>query len=353
MSVEGSLGDLGICEILQILSLSKKSGTLYLESGDRKGSVIFQQGQIVRATSNCFPQELGQLLKHRQLITEQQLNQALERQKQLKQHRPLGELLCCLYQIPASVIESVIAQQIEKVVLSFVSLQVGTFRFVIDEISSYGTAKLNPLDLMLEKGISPRRLALKGQKAMEQESFDDTSLDRELAEIDKQHSHKGFDLLRGMLAELDHPEFNGGVVLLILRYASEIMNRAVIFDLRGHRVVGIGQFGLQGRGNASADDLVRRLNFSIDAGSVFATVLKTRAPYYGKVGATDAERKMLDILGNKAGTIVLAPLLNGGRVVAMLYGEMISNDVAASKVDAFNVFLAQAGLAIEQALQGN
>ncbi len=353
MSVEGYLEDLGVCEILQILSLSKKSGTLHLQSGDSEGAVTFQRGQIVRAVSNRFPQELGQLLKHCRMVTAQQLDEALAYQQKLEAHRPLGEILTALYQIPAAAIEQAIAQQIEKVILSFVTLRVGTFYFAIEDTVTYGTASLNPLDLMLEKGMSPRRLALKGQKNLEQEAYDEASLDRELAEIDQRHSSKGLDLLRGMLAELEHPEFSGGVVLLILRYASEIMNHAVIFDLRGDNLIGIGQFGLQGQHGLSADDLVRRMNIPVRQGSVFSEVLRTKEPFCGELGDTDSEHMLCELLGATAGNSYLAPLLNGGRVVAMLYGALATGGVAGAKVDAFNVFLAQAGLAIEQALQGN
>ncbi len=353
MTVEGYLEDLGVCEILQVLSLSKKSGTLHLLSGDRNGSIIFLQGQIVRATSNLLPQELGQLLKHHKLVTEQQLEQALAYQGQLKQHRPLGDILSGLFQIPAAAIEQVIARQIEKVILSFVPLRTGTFRFSLEDPIVYGTASLNPLDLMLEKGMSPRRLALKGQKKLEQKTFDEASLDRELAEIDERHSSKGLDLLRGMLAELEHPEFSGGVVLLILRYASEIMNHAVVFDLREDHLVGIGQFGLEGNGGLNADDLVRRMKLSVTPDSVFSQVIRTKEPYYGASGTSCAEIELLNLLGDSSAKVYLAPLLNSGQVVAMLYGELITDGVATAKVDAFNVFLAQAGLAIEQALQGN
>ena len=353
MSVEGYLEDLGVCEILQILSLSKKSGTLYLVSGDQDGSISFKEGQIVRATSNVFPQELGQLLRHCQLVTAQQLEQALVHQKQLKKHLPLGEILCRLFQIPTAAIEEAIARQIEKVILSFVALRAGTFRFSLEDTVIYGTASLNPLDLMLEKGMSPRRLALKGQRGLEQKAFDDASIDQELAEIDRRHSSKGLDLLCGMLAELEHPEFSGGVVLLILRYASEIMNHAVIFDLRGDCIVGIGQFGIHRRGEENADDLVRRMKLCLTPDSVFSEVLKTKEPYRGPGGTSSAETELRHLLGETSGSVYLAPLLNNGQVVAMLYGELITGGVAAAKVDAFNVFLAQAGLAIEQALQGN
>jgi len=352
MSVDGYLDDLGICDILQLLSLSKKTGTLYLESGSCRGCVSFQRGQVIRATSSDIPQELGQLLKGFRLITEEQLEEALLYQQRLEQYRPLGEVVSSLYKIPVASIEQVVAKQIEQVILSFVSWTEGRFSFAIEETASYGSAKLNPLDLMLERGLSPRRLALKGQKTISHADFDEASLDRELAEIDEQHSHKGLDLLRGMLAELEHPDLGGGVILLILRYASEIMNRAVIFDVRGDFVVGIGQFGVRGRNGQSADEMVRHMKLKVETGSVFGRVLKTRTPYLGGLGETAAENDLERILGGCPPQIFLGPLLSEGRVVAMLYGEPATEGVASAKLDAFKVFLGQAGLAIEQVLRG-
>jgi len=54
----------------------------------------------------------------------------------------------------------------------------------------------------------------------------------------------GLHLLKGMLEELHNPALGGGIILLALRFASEVMNRAVIFSVKEHNVVGIGQFGV-------------------------------------------------------------------------------------------------------------
>ena len=62
MALEGYLEDLGICDILQILSLSKKSGTLILKGPQGEGLVCFVDGQVVRASSSFFPENIGQLL---------------------------------------------------------------------------------------------------------------------------------------------------------------------------------------------------------------------------------------------------------------------------------------------------
>lgn len=52
MSLEGRLRELGLAEVLQLLSLSRKSGTLHLEAAlqGRTAAVQFQQGSVVNAS---------------------------------------------------------------------------------------------------------------------------------------------------------------------------------------------------------------------------------------------------------------------------------------------------------------
>ena len=59
----------------------------------------------------------------------------------------------------------------------------------------------------------------------------------------------GISLLRGMLEELHDPALGGGVILLLLRFASEFVGRAVIFLVKERHIVGIGQFGINSQGN--------------------------------------------------------------------------------------------------------
>jgi len=45
MGLVGSLEDLGLGDILQIVSLARKSGVLNLSSGEVKGKIIFKDGK--------------------------------------------------------------------------------------------------------------------------------------------------------------------------------------------------------------------------------------------------------------------------------------------------------------------
>lgn len=352
MSLEGYIEDLGVCDILQILSLSKKSGTLELRSRREEGMISFSEGHVVRATSSRFPEGLGQLLCREDIVTAEQVDRALDYQQQLKQHKPLGRILVDLFRIPSTTIEKIVEKQIERIVFSFFSWQEGSFLFRLEKIQQFGSAIVNPLDFMLERGLSPQRLAIKGQKVCSEgeAEVDDALIDREILAVQTRQQQQGIDLLRGMLAELEHPEFCGGIILLILRYASEIMERAIIFDVRDSDLVGLGQFGLEA-GGGSADELIRKMKLKIEQGSVFEQVLKKKNAVTGRLGSTPSEQVLKNIL-DRADSCFVAPLINDGDVVALLYGDRLLTGRAPRSCEAFEVFLSQAGLALEQALQG-
>ena len=139
---------------------------------------------------------------------------------------------------------------------------------------------------MLETGLSPQRLALKGQRFMEHSSVDEDSLELELAEINKRQAQQGHHLLRGMLPNCSTRKWAAGIILLILRYASEIMQRAVIFDVRGANLVGLGQFGVDEHNNR-ADEIVRKMRLQVEPGSLFARVM--------------VEKRRFEVLWGRAG----------------------------------------------------
>ena len=60
MSLVGNLEDLGLGEILQIVSLSRRSGVLSLESRGRQARVYFRNGKVIRAVSSSYQRNLGQ-----------------------------------------------------------------------------------------------------------------------------------------------------------------------------------------------------------------------------------------------------------------------------------------------------
>ncbi|MFZ2950702.1 MAG: DUF4388 domain-containing protein, partial [Desulfuromonadaceae bacterium] len=77
MSMVGTLEELGLGEILQIVSLSRKTGVLFLSSMGKDGSVFFRHGKVIRAVSSTYQQSLGEVLIHKGVIDLALLRKAL------------------------------------------------------------------------------------------------------------------------------------------------------------------------------------------------------------------------------------------------------------------------------------
>ena len=351
MSLEGSLEDLAICDILQIISLSKKSGTLRLSNKADEGAINFLEGQVSRAVSSRFPANLGVLLCRKQFATKQQIEDALARQKAEEYHRPIGAILAEMLEIPKDMIEFEVRQQIEAIVLDFFDWPSGTFEFQLEEPIRYGRARLNPLDFMLEQRIAPQWFVEKEQhksldlQSTTAEESHDTDVDLE-KHVGEQH----LDRLRGMLVELETQSLNGGIILMILRYASEFLTRAIIFDVRGHQLVGIGQFGLDNLAD-SADETVRKMRFKAMPESLFGQALQQQSTLCGSLGELSDERLVGETLGDLADESFVGSLVSDGKVVALLYADNYPQRGPIQCAHAFEVFLAQAGATMEQMLQ--
>ncbi len=350
MGLEGYLEDLGIADILQIVSLSKKSGELTLANQAEQGSITFLAGQVVGATSSRFPEPLGQLLVAKGVANQPQVNAALLSQKQ--RYRPLGVILAVEQGVAHAAVEAVVGQQIESIVGSFFQWQDGRFHFQLQETQAVGSASLNPLDFMLEKGIAPQWLVVKGQELTACPEFAAGQLNPDLQPLENKLDAQELTRLRGMLVELENPLLSGGVILLILRYASEMLRRAIIFDVRGRQLVGIGQFGLQSE-TESADQLVRKLRLTTVRDSIFGRVLQQQAALTGRFSGYADEQVLSALLGTVGSEVFVAPLVSDGKVVALLYGDNYPDAGPLDSACAFEVFLAKAGQAMEQMLQQN
>ena len=156
--------------------------------------------------------------------------------------------------------------------------------------------------------------------------------------------------MRGMLAELGNPSMSGGIILLILRYASEILRRAIIFDVRGRQLVGLGQFGLDSP-SGSTDEIVRKMQLKAESDSLFGQVLQQQAAIRGVLGNLPDERFVCEALGGQAEEVFIGPLVSDGKVVAILYGDNYPHKGPIKSANAFEIFLAQAGVEMEQMLQ--
>ncbi len=553
MSLVGNLEDLGLGDILQIVSLSRKSGVLSLQNGSREGKIIFLNGQVIRATSTDFRENLGDLLLRQRLVDVDTLKKALFIQRNSAAPPPrIGRILSERLGIPGNVIEEVVKDQVQKIIYSFFGWAEGTFSFELGESGDPAATHLNPLQFMLEQGLNPQWLAMEGSRIVDEKRHRGESLleqgDEPLIEIDQllageeplleetapdiepaavpgdpfkqitvllidddpatreklgqvlqtrgftvrlfenardflkdaQESVKktaiilvidvimpradgsgifggldlleqvrrelptvpllavsdhpdpeverrvrqlgvpavvtkpgrseireergrkilemfgdavaelkaetgkqerppdvslfnlgaelmeelgvprtsvaslqkspGLHLLRGMLQELSNPSLGGGIILLVLRFASEFMNRAVIFLVKEKVIVGLGQFGIE-LADGAADARVRRMKIPAEEPSLFNFVLQGMAPVKSPMGSGRWDHYLKEQLGGEEPEeIFLGPVLSEGKIVALLYGDNLPEKRSIGDTEALEIFLSQAGLAMEKAL---
>jgi CheY-like chemotaxis protein len=560
MSLVGNLEDLGLGDILQIVSLSRKSGVLLLQSLTREGKIIFQNGMVTRATSTAIRENVGDLLVKRGLTDVETIKQALLTQQGAAEPLRIGDILARDFAVDKSAIETIVKEQVEKIVYSFFTWSEGTFNFELGEPSEMGATSLNPLQFLLDQGLNPQWLAMEGSRILDEVrhrggSFeeladegpvlvdveallgsafdapnasttaalaaippkpvhsvgsvllvDDDDVTRtaltqvlehrgfrvescahgtefveivaataklerpplllvdlfmprmdgsgilgglELVELVRErypalhllvlsdHPHDdaeqrllklgippiiakpkknelrgndnaetltvlgdtlaaaihgllqdatpvaaagpktinfgadllremgesgpevrpgkgpespGLYLLRGMLQELNNPSLGGGIILLVLRFASELMNRAVIFLVKEQEIVGLGQFGIESTGEL-ADVRVRRMKITRGEDSVFEPVMHDLSARKVRLGSSRWDRYLIDELGGgEPREVFIGPILSEGKVVALIYGDNLPDKAPIGDTESLEIFLSQAGLAMEKAL---
>jgi len=412
MSLVGNLEDLGLGDILQIVSLSRKSGELILRGPNREGKIVFKNGQVNRALSTDFRENIGDLLVRRGIVGIDVIKDAAELQRTVCPNQRLGAILTEKHGVSKEIIDSLVKEQIEKIVYSFFTWNEGTFVFDLGDSDEAAATSFDPLQFMLDQGLNPQWLAMEGSRILDERRHRGEALDvvgdepiidvasffapsadsppakespplstfvdsraslradepgtfnlgvelrLELGEDnpdeprgDKGPETPGLHLLRGMLQELNNPALGGGIILLVLRFASELMNRAVIFLVKEDEIVGLGQFGMEAAKGISADERVRRMRVPRNAGSVFEQVLQSWSPLKTVTGSGQWDRYLVEELGNGVATeIFLGPLISEGKVVAILYGDNAPQKKMIGDTESLEIFLSQAGLAMEKAL---
>lgn len=553
MNLVGNLEDLGLAEIMQIVSLSRKSGILTLTSIRGEGKIVFSQGEVVLATSPDYRETIAELLVQNGACDQATLERALSLQEREGSRERIGTILASRFSTPAETIEKVIREQIERVVGSLFRWTVGTFDFELHEhVDMVDTLETEEMQFMLEKGISSQYLAIDGLRRLDEERHGgadtetDITLPTETAPVnkspeplpifhaeelspsaepspepDKRHvillvddhgatreilaasleecgyevypfaggadsplmrlaslqregvrplllidlimpkmdgtgfmggieilelirsnfpevpvlamadinnaeaeqelrrmghplimkpdeeeivdpesvndfmvalltglnrirsggeapetcenvnlgdvlrrelgeapaytlpqvvQSTGIALLRGMLEELNDPALEGGITLLVLRFAAEFMNRGVIFVVKRDKIEGLGQFGISSK-SGSADSIVRRMKIPKSEDSLFARVLESRISLKASPDDGEWTGYVLENLGGEApAEIFLGPIVSEEKVVAMLYGDNLPEKKPIGDTDSLEIFLSQAGVAMEKAI---
>jgi len=373
MSLVGRLEDLALPDIFQIISLSKKTGTLIVRSRKGTGMVVFLNGQVIQAASDSIRDSLGNILVSQGMLDESALSKALALQKK-EQDKPLGMILMEQGAVPGQTLESVIRKQIEEIIYDLLAWEEGFFNFELGEVAPKDKIEIDTQEFLLKSGISAEYLLMEGTRILDEKrkgmprpsrapsgspappspALPHTSYEPAREEfktrIDKEEPRREMSALKSMFDELRFPTATAEVTLLILRYASEVVNRAILFMVKKDEVRGLGQFGIELQ-SRSADQVVRAIKIPLNQPSLFLNVIESRSSYVGPLEATTTNNYLATELGGAMPDQVMAiPLIVDGKVALVVYGDNLPERRPIRGLDTLEIFMSQAGMALEKAL---
>ena len=152
MSFAGNLKTVGFGDVLQLISTGRRTGALVLKRPHRGKKIYFRTGDIIAAASEPPTDEerLGQLLLRKGMISVEELEKALKRQKSTG--RRLGQILVELGTMSKEDITSALRLQVEEVVYGVFGWNDGDFHFDEGEKpeASQILVELNTLSVMME-----------------------------------------------------------------------------------------------------------------------------------------------------------------------------------------------------------
>ena len=92
MAIYGNLEEAGLPDVLQLLSLGRKSGCLSVEDGEMHGEIYLSGGKVTFASVSGRTERFGEMLVKNGLITRDQLQTAVDTQARGPK-RQLGHIL--------------------------------------------------------------------------------------------------------------------------------------------------------------------------------------------------------------------------------------------------------------------
>ena len=161
MAIKGSLKEASLPDVLQLLTMGKKTGCLAVTHRSNFGYIYFDKGRICFASIVNRRDRLGDVLLKSGLISQEQLEFAIQQQSKQRDKR-LGDILVAQDIISREALHSQIRMQIEEAVYFLFTWSQGTFNFEAD-------VKPEEQDFLVS--INPETLLLEGARRVDEWSL--------------------------------------------------------------------------------------------------------------------------------------------------------------------------------------
>lgn len=346
----GKLEEGTLAGLLQMLSMKRRSGKLTLATRDAHGLVLLQDGNIIYAASNSAREAFGNILIRHGLIDDGTLMKALEQQHVSGQEKRLGTILVEIGAISQEDLENVLREQTVGIVRELLGWHEGFFTFEPLTIAGREFG-VDAKDLVMDEGLDAELLShssaketapVRGPARMETPQGSAIAVQGEAVPA------ASLTTLKEVMAELRAPTFGGEITVWLLRHASGIVKRCVLFSYSRDWIRGMGQVGLDPEGGGGAEE-ISNVRIPADEPSVFTRVVETRESYKGELPRGPwNEYLAIQLGGLSPPELLVVPMIVNGNVVALLYGDNLPAGKPIGPIDALELMMLEAGLAMEK-----
>ncbi|MCX6826359.1 MAG: DUF4388 domain-containing protein [candidate division Zixibacteria bacterium] len=148
--LQGKIGRFTLPEIFQLIANSQKTGTLGIQKDDDIVMIYFKKGKIIYGYGPRKTYHLGELLREKEEITLDQLNDAVNTQAKTQSSKRLGQILIEKGYIQKRNLEQVVKNQVEELIYSLLSWESGSFKFYENQ---YPTEEEITVNISVENAI--------------------------------------------------------------------------------------------------------------------------------------------------------------------------------------------------------
>jgi Domain of unknown function (DUF4388) len=409
MHLNGDLSDFALADILQILSLGRKTGTLLVENGNVKGRIVIEEGRITGAEAQPGGSFAEALIRRGKISPE-----TLSQLRRIGAECPGWDLQSLLLEsglLGENDMQKTAVMHICTLVAQLIEIGKGSFRLLLNE-----TALVNAADnFKLSEGLDIGEVLLQsatetdeaqrlpeaaarasggqfeparasshpqepaGHKVFAAGAGQNHKSDEHYQEAIRpplsnngaasnggsryvagngaaepsEQSRQRIERFYALLAEMSANSALMEISLLVMRYASEFAARGVLFGVQDGTLHGFGQFGVDRFVNShNLDGLIRDINIPLASDALVACVARERSPFVGKMGRSYWDTEMLQAIGGgHDGMLALAvPLLRNGVVVYVIYADNFGSQEPLIAHDELIALTSVATLALDKTL---
>jgi CheY-like chemotaxis protein len=156
-----------------------------------------------------------------------------------------------------------------------------------------------------------------------------------------------YEFLRRSLDELARGGDANQIAVVVMKVAREFFERAILFVVKNDEARGLGGFGLAPR-DETINLVARSVAIPVGEESVFREVVSSRRPYAGPLPRDRWAGHLMGRIGRfQSKGVAILPLVSNRETIALLFGDNPETGREPFRLDALEVFLRQAGIALE------